>query len=41
MGLFIMRERVDLVRGQLEIISQATDGTQIRAAVPLASRVVS
>ena len=41
MGLFIMRERVDLVRGQLEIISQATDGTQIRAAVPLASPVVS
>jgi signal transduction histidine kinase len=35
MGLFIMRERVDLVRGQLEIVSETARGTQIRATVPL------
>ena len=34
MGLFVMRERVDLVRGQLEIASQVGRGTVVRAAVP-------
>jgi len=38
MGLFIMRERVDLVGGHLEIASQVGRGTVVRAAVPLSTR---
>lgn len=35
MGIFIMRERIELVDGRLEISSQPGYGTSIRAAVPL------
>jgi signal transduction histidine kinase len=36
MGLFIMRERVALVDGELEIASRPGRGTTVRATVPLA-----
>ncbi len=41
MGLFIMRERLDLVHGQLEITSDPGGGTDVRAAVPLTTPAAS
>jgi len=39
MGLFIMRERVALVDGDLEVASRAGHGTTVRATVPLTTVV--
>jgi two-component system sensor histidine kinase DegS len=41
LGLTSMRERVNLVNGQLSIDSQLLRGTTIRARVPLSSDITS
>jgi signal transduction histidine kinase len=37
MGLFVMRERVALIDGRLEVQSRPGKGTTVRAVVPLAA----
>lgn len=41
MGLFIMRERLELLHGQLEITSRPGAGTKVQAAVPLTTHMAS
>ena len=39
MGIFLMRERLALIDGRLDLASRPGEGTRVRATAPLASRV--